>query len=266
MARLRNLIGCILNEFTYAQHSANTYTARLGKEYTENDLLRYFMIPNAFANGLTFNLKFAVKSTDEIESVKGIDYQKLYQFFSQLAVSVAETTITSALYTAEGSIVKGLRNYQKLKDKEAILRNEYHDYLSKLLRKAFIEKAINEIDSDGNPDHNKIAEIAMEVIDQKFFNHPELQLENIGIEYFNDIKNACSSFVNTLIEHSCKHINVLETRESEILDIIIDEKSLVDIPPENIQQISFNVNLRNYQISKTDSLEGSVNCIIPVDV
>jgi hypothetical protein len=263
MAKLRNLVGCILNEFTEAQHLANNYAARLGKEYAENDLLRYFMIPNATANGLKFNLKFAVNPVTETETVTGINYQKLIQFFSQLSVSVAETAITTALYASEESILKGVAKYRKLKEKEAKLTTGFHEHLSKILREALIRKAINEVDKDGIPDHNRIFEIAMEVINEKFFKHPELNLADTGA--FKEVEEFCSTFIATLIEHSCKRMNVLETRESDVLDVVVDNESLSNISPEHIQQLAFDVNLRNYQISKMDTENGSVDAIIPAN-
>ena len=263
MAKLRNLVGCILNEFTEAQHSANNYAARLGKEYAENDLLRYFMIPNASAGGLKFNLKFAVHPTTEMETVTEINYQKLIQFFTQLSVSIEETAITTALYASEESILNGADKYRKLKEKEAQLTTDFHEYLSKILREELVRKAINEVDKDGIPDHNRIFEIAMEVINEKFFNHPELHLTDT--DSFNEVKESCSSFVATLIEQSCKRMNVLGIRESDVLDIIVDNESLANIAPEHIQQLTFEVNLRNYQISKMDMENGSVDAIIPAN-
>ena len=90
MAKLRNIIGCILSEFTQAQHLANNYAARLGKQYAENDLLRYFMIPNACVGGMTFNLKFAVNPSDKGETVTEISYQKLMAFFTSSSRSKPE--------------------------------------------------------------------------------------------------------------------------------------------------------------------------------
>jgi hypothetical protein len=263
MAKLRNIVGCILNEFTQAQHLANNYAARLGKEYAENDMLRYFMIPNAYAGSLQFNMKFAVNPVEEKETVLEINYQKLTQFFTQLAVSVTETVITTALYESEKSISSGMENYRKLKEKEAILKTDFHEYLSKTLRDEFCRRAINEVDGEGYVDHNRIFEIAMEVINAKFFEHPELQL--CKNESFQDIKESCSSFVQTLIERSCKRINVLEVRETEVLDVSIDSETLSKIAPGQVQQVKFVVGLRNYQISKMDTENGAVDCIIPAN-
>jgi hypothetical protein len=265
MAKLRNLVSCILNEFTQAQHLANNYAARIGKEYAENDLLRYFMIPNAFASGLTFNLKFAVHPSVETESVSGINYQRLIQFFSQLSVSVAETAITTALFSSEGSLVSGLGNYRKIKEKEQALKTGFHDHLAGRLREALIEKAINEVDEEGYPDHTRIFEIAMDVISRRFFAHPELDFSENGAEALNEIKETCSTFVSTLIEHSCKRVNVKETHEHETLDIAVDAESLSKVAPEQIQQVCFTVGLRNYQVSKMDTENGSRDCIIPAN-
>jgi len=263
MAKLRNIVGCILNEFTQAQHLANNYAARLGKEYAENALLRYFMIPNAYAGGLQFNMKFAVNPVEEKETVSEINYHKLMQFFTQLAVSVTETAITTALYESERSIESGIENYRKLKEKEAVLKTDFREYLSKTLRDEFYRQAINDVDKEGYVDHNRIFEIAMEVINAKFFEHPELKLRKN--EAFSDVKEACSSFVQTLIERSCKRINVLETRETEILDVSIDSETLSKIAPEQIQHVTFEVGLRNYQISKMDTENGTIDCIIPAN-
>ncbi|GHT26737.1 hypothetical protein FACS189432_01720 [Bacteroidia bacterium] len=263
MAKLRNLVGCILNEFTEAQHSANNYAARLGKEYAENDLLRYFMIPNATAGGLKFNLKFAVNPTTETETVTEINFQKLIRFFSQLSVSVTETTITTVLYASEESILKGVAKHLQLKSKEQRLKTDFHEYLSKILRETLVREAINEVDKDGIPDHNRIFEIAMEVINKKFFKHPELNLADS--DTFKEAQESCSSFIATLIEQSCKRMNVLETRESDVLDIVVDSESLAGIAPEHIQQLVFEVNLRNYQISRMDTESGSVDAIIPAN-
>jgi hypothetical protein len=265
MTKLRNLVSCILNEFTQAQHLANSYAARLGKEYAENDLLRYFMIPNACANGLTFNLKFAVNPSVETETVSGINYQRLIQFFSQLSVSVAETTITTTLFSSEGSIVSGLGNYRKIKEKEQALKTGFHDYLSGILREELIKKAINEVDDEGYPDHTRIFEVAMDVINRKFFEHPELDFGKNGEDMLNEIKETCSSFVSTLIEHSCKRMNVKETHEHETLDIAVDAESLSKVASEQIQQVCFTVNLRNYQVSKIDTENGSRDCVIPAN-
>ncbi|MDR3110609.1 MAG: hypothetical protein LBU65_13145 [Planctomycetaceae bacterium] len=263
MAKLRNLVGCILNEFTEAQHLANNYAARLGKEYAENDLLRYFMIPNATAGGLKFNLKFAINPITETETVTEINFQKLIQFFTQLSVSITETTITTVLYVSEQNILTGGANYRKLKEKEESLKTGFHEHLSKILREELVRKAINEVDKDGIPDHNRIFEIAMDVINEKFFKHSELNLTKASA--FKEVQESCSSFIATLIEQSCKRINVLETRESDVLDIVVDNESLATIAPEHIQQLTFDVNLRNYQISKMDSENGSVDAIIPAN-
>lgn len=266
MAKLRNIVGCILNEFTQAQHLANNYAARLGREYAENDLLRYFMIPNAYANGITFSLKFAVHSSEETETVSEINYSRLIQFFSQLAVSITETVITTTLYAAEGSIVRGMENYRKLKEKEQVLRNDFHEYLAGALREELLKKAINEVDEYGVPDHNRIFDVAMEVVNRRFFEHPELNLGAGGQDVFDEIKESCSSFVATLVEHSCKRINVLETREEELLDISVDAETLSKTAPENLQQITFDVNLRNYQISKMETENGGMmDFIIPAN-
>ncbi len=262
MAKLRNIVGCILNEFTQAQHLANNYAASLGREYAENDLLRYFMIPNAYAGGLRFNMKFSVNPNDEKEIVSEINYQKLIQFFTQLAISITETVITTTLYESEKSISSGI-DYRKLKEKETILKTDFHEHLSKILRDELYRRAINEVDKDGYIDHNRIFEIVMEVINTKFFEHPELQFSKN--EAFSDVKESCSSFVQTLIERSCKRINVMETRETEVLDVAIDSETLSKIAPEQIQQVTFEVGLRNYQISKMDTENGTVDCIIPAN-
>ncbi len=261
MAKLRNIVGCILNEFTQAQHLANNYAARLGREYAENDLLRYFMIPNAYAGGLRFNMKFAVNPSDEKETVSEINYQKLIRFFTQLAASVSETVITTALYESEKSVTSDMEHYHGLKEKEAMLKTDFHKYLSKILRDEFYRLAISEVDKDGCIDHNRIFEIAMNVINEKFFKHPELHLSQN--ESFTDVEESCSSFVQTLVEHSCKRINVIETSEMEVLDVAIDSETLSKIAPEQIQQVTFEVGLRNYQISKMDTENGAVDCIIP---
>ncbi|MDR2383671.1 MAG: hypothetical protein LBD76_07315 [Prevotellaceae bacterium] len=265
MAKLRNLVGCILNEFTQAQHLANNYAARLGKEYAENDLLRYFKIPNAYADGLVFKLKFAVNPTDDTETVEEINYQKLIQFFSQLAVSITETAITTTLFTSEGNIVSGLVNYRKLKEKENVLKTDFHDYLSNLLRDELAKKAINEVDKDGIADHNRIFEIAMDVIDCKFFAHPELKFSENSVETLNEIKESCSSFIGTLIERSCRRTNFKEMRTNNVLDIAVDSESLSKTPTDQIQQVEFTVNLRNYQVSRMETENGDRDCIIPAN-
>ncbi|MDR1370673.1 MAG: hypothetical protein LBJ72_11215 [Dysgonamonadaceae bacterium] len=265
MAKLRNIIGCILNEFTQAQHLANNYAARLGKQYAENDLLRYFMIPNASASGMTFNLKFAVNPVQETETVSEINYQKLLEFFTQLSVSVTETVITTALYASEESVLKNPNSYRKLKNREQVLRTAFQDYLSGVLRDELVKKGINEVDTNGNIDHNRIFEIAMEVINRKFFEHPELNLQADGDEHLNEIRESCSSFVDTLVVQLCRRVNVLETRQEEMLDISVDTETLSKTAPENLQQISFDVNLRNYQISRMDTENGSRDCIIPAN-
>ncbi|MDR0711527.1 MAG: hypothetical protein LBF67_04170 [Prevotellaceae bacterium] len=261
MAKLRNIIGCILNEFTEAQHLANNHAARLGKEYAENDLLRYFMIPNAYAGGLQFHLKFAVNPSEETETVTEVNYRRLIQFFTQLSVSVAETAITTTLYASERSIVVGMEQYRKLKEREQALKTDFHEYLAKILREELIRKAINEVDNEGYPDHNRIFEIAMETINDRFFEHLELRLSDN--KSFVDVKESCSSFVATLIEHSCKRMNVLETREAEILEIAIDTGTLANITPEQLQEVTFEVNLRNFQISRMETENGVMDCIIP---
>ncbi|MDR2814508.1 MAG: hypothetical protein LBB79_07655 [Prevotellaceae bacterium] len=261
MAKLRNIVGCILSEFTEAQHLANNYSARLGREYAENDLLRYFMIPNACAGGLRFNLKFAVNPSSEVETVTEVNYQKLIQFFTQLSVSITETAITTTLYESSKSIITDVERYRKLKEKEQALRTDFHEYLSKILREALIKKAIGEVDKDGYVDHNRIFEIAMEVINAHFFEHPELQLSEA--DSFIDVKESCSSFVETLIEHSCKRINVLETHETEALDVAIDSGTLSKVAPEQIQQVAFEVNLRSFHISRMETENGTMDCIIP---
>jgi hypothetical protein len=265
MAKLRNIVGCILNEFTQAQHLANNYAARLGREYAENDLLRYFMIPNASAGNMAFNMKFVVNPAGEKETVSEINYSKLIQFFSLLAVSVTETAITTALYASEGSIVKGDGNFRKLKDREQVLKTDFHDYLSGILRDELLKKAVNEVDNEGNPDHNRIFEIVMDVVRSRFLEHPELNLRANSEESFNEISESCTSFIGTLVERSCKKANFLETREEETLDIVVDAETLSKTEPENIQQVAFNVNLRNYQIGVMDTENGSRNCIIPAN-
>ncbi|MCD7969065.1 MAG: hypothetical protein LUF87_01765 [Alistipes sp.] len=267
MAKFRNLLGSILNEFTQAQHQANDYASRLGKQYAENDLLRYFKIPNAYVDGLRFDLRFAVNPGAEAEKITEVNYRQLMQFFTQLAVSITETAITSVLYASEESVVSGFENYRKLREKEQVLKTDFRDYLSGILRKALVEKAINEVDPDGNPDPDKIFEIAMEVLHRKFFQHPELNLSGNmpGQGLSQEVIENCSSFVSTLIRHSCKSVNFLETRESEVIDVSIDADSLSKVAPENIQRIAFDVNLRNYQVSKMDTEQGSADCIIPAE-
>lgn len=267
MSRLKNIVGNILNEFTQAQHAANLYAARLGREYAENDLLRYFMIPNAYADALTFSLKFAVESANQTETVKEINYHKLMLFFSQLAISVSETTITTALYAADGFAAKDKESYRRFKEKEKTMRNDFREFLSKKLRVAFLKKGINEIDEDGFIACEKIFEIAMEVINEEFFSHPELDFSaKRNQEISEEIKESCSSYVETLIQHSCKEVNLLEEKESEIMDIVLDSASLSKVSPESIQQIDFKINLRNYQISPSETDGEVVDCIIPASM
>jgi hypothetical protein len=267
MSRLKNIVGSILNEFTQAQHTANTYAAGLGKEYAENEMLRYFMIPNASVDELSFDLKFAFAQTGKTEEVSTIDYSKLMQFFSQLAISVAETVITTAIYAAEGFVAKDKDSYRRIKEKEQQLKNDFRDFLTKRLRSAFIKKGVNEIDEDGYVYFPKIFEIAMEVIQQEFFSHDELNLDGDGSREFSDnIKKACSQYVETLIEHSSKEVCVLEVKKEEVFDIIIDAGSLAEIRPENIQKINFKVNLRNYQISPTENNGEVIDSIIPASM
>jgi hypothetical protein len=265
MAKLRDIAGCILNEFTQAQHLANTCAARLGREYAENDLLRYFMIPNACAGNLAFSLKFVVNPSEEKETVLEINYSRLIQFFSQLAVSVTETAITTVLYASEGGIVDGTAGRRKLKEKEEELKTDFHEYLSTVLREELVRKAIDEVDADGIPDHNRIFEIAMDVVRRKFLEHSELHLRAEGQESFDEIGESCSSFIGTLIERSCKRMSFLESRQEDVLDVAIDSKTLSETAPENIHQLTFNVNLRNYQISKVDTENGCRDCIIPAN-
>ncbi|MDR2009323.1 MAG: hypothetical protein LBQ22_02435 [Bacteroidales bacterium] len=267
MSRLKNIVGSILNEFTQAQHMANSYAARLGKEYAENDLLRYFMIPNACADELSFELKFAVQQSGQTEQLNEINYSKLMQFFNQLSVSIAETVITTAIYTVDGFVAKDPNNYRKIKEKEQQLKNDFREFLTKRLKAAFLKKGINEVDDDGYLYFPKIFEIAMEVIEQEFFSHKELNFsENNSKEFSDKVKEACGSFVETLIEHSCKDVNLKEIKEEEIFDIIIDAESLSKIQAENIQKINFKVNLRNYQVSPTENNGEVIDYIIPASM
>lgn len=265
MAKLRNIVGCILTEFTEAQHLANHHAARLGRQYAENDLLRYFMIPNAWVGGMTFQLKFAVNPAQEVETVSEINYGKLTDFFTQTAVSVTETVIATALCASGESVMKHPDSYRKLKDREKVLRTAFRDYLSGALREELIKKGIKEVDKDGNIDHSRIFEIAMEVVGSKFFEHPELHLHDAGEEMLNDVRESCSSFVDTLIRELCGRINVLETRREELLDISVDTEALSKTAPEHLQQIRFDVSLRNYQISGVETENGFRECILPVN-
>ncbi len=267
MSRLKSIVGSILGEFTQAQHMANIFAARLGKEYAENDMLRYFMIPNACADELNFELKFAVQQSGKTERVREVNYTRLIQFFNQLAVSVAETVIATAIHTADGFVVKDAGSYRKLKEKEQQLKSDFREFLSKRLKAAFLKKGMNEIDEDGFVFFPKIFEIAMDVIEQDFFLHKELHITAYASKEFSEkIKDACSAFVETLIEHSCKDINLKENREEEIFDFVVDAESLSKIPPENIQKINFKVNLRNYQISPSENNGEVVDCIIPASM
>lgn len=267
MSRFKDIVGNILNEVTQAQHTANIYAARLGKEYVEDDMLRFFTIPNANADELSFELKFGVLQSDKTEEVNEINYSKLMQFFSQLAVAVAETVITTAIYTVDGFVAKDKKSFLKIKEKEQQLKNNFRDFLTKRLRAAFLKKGINQIDADGYIYFPKIFEIAMEVVQQEFFSHEELNIDrNETKEFSENMKEMCSQYVETLIEHSCKDVCLLEIRNEEIFDIVIDSESLSKISPENIQKINFKVNLRNYKISPTENNGEVIDYIIPASM
>lgn len=266
MAKIRDIVGNILEEFTRAQHSANLYAAQLGREYAQNDMLRYFSIPNAAAGELDFELRFAVKQSDQIEEISEVNYPRLMQFFQQLSISIAETAITTAIYTADHFVIRDAAGYRRLKEKEQKLRGDFRDFLARKLKEAFVAKGSNEIDKDGCLYHPRITEIAMEVIEKEFFLHRELKL-NAGSsgELREKVREACGSFVETLVEHSCRDMNMMETRHEEALNVILDSETLSEITPENIQKVRFKVNLRNYRISQIEQDGESKECIIPAE-
>lgn len=264
MPRIKNIVGSILREFTQAQHQANMYAAQLGKEYAENDMLRYFMIPNAAADELDFELKFAVQPSEAPEQTSEVNYPKLVQFFNQLAVSIAETVITTAIYTGENFAGKDTTGYRRLKEKEQQLKGSFRDFLSKKLKVALLKKGTNELDEEGYLYFPAIFEIAMEVIESNFFSHRELKISsNLIREFADKVRQACSTYVETLVEHNCKDVCFKEEYEEEVLDIVLDSESLSEISPEKIHKLNFRVNLRNYQISTTENDGEITDCIIP---
>lgn len=267
MSQIKNIVGGILREFTQAQHQANIYASQLGREYAQNDMLRYFMIPNACADEFDFELKFAVKPSSEPKEVAEANYSKLVQFFNQLAISVAETVITTAIYAGENFAAKDVDSYRLLKEKEKQLKGSFREFLSKKLKTVFLQKGIGQLDKDGYLYFPAIFEQAMEVIEYNFFSHKELNMSSSLEGYFADnVRQACSKYVETLVEHSCTDICFNELREQDVLDLVIDTESLSEIPPEKIHKINFRVNQRNYQISSTE-IDGEVtDHIIPATI
>lgn len=264
MARIKNIVGSILREFTQAQHQANMYAAQLGKKYAENDMLRYFLIPNAYVDELDFELKFAVKSLENLEQRVEVDYPRLVRFFDQLAVSIAETAISTAISTSEDYSVKDTTGIRLLKEKEPQLKGDFREFLSEKLKAAFLKKGINELDENGFLRFTAIFEQAMEVIERDFFSHHELRISsNLSREFAEKIRQACSMYIEILVKQKCKDVCFKVAREEEVLNIVFDTEALSEIPPDKIHKVNFRVNLRNYQIGATESDGEIKDNIIP---
>lgn len=267
MPQIKNIVGSILREFTQAQHQANIYASQLGQEYAQNDMLRYFMIPNACVDGLDFELKFAVRPSAEPQQIEEVNYPKLVQFFGQLAISVAETVITTAIYAGEHFAATDAEGYRLLKDKERQLKGGFRGFLSKKLKAVLLEKGVGQLDKDGYLYFPSIFEQVMQVVELDFFSHRELNISSsLTRESADHIRQACSRYVETLIEHSCTDICFVERREQEVIDMVIDTESLADIPAEKSHKINFRINLRNYQINNTEVDGQVVQNIIPATI
>lgn len=267
MPRIKNIVGSILREFTHAQHQANMYAARLGKEYAEDDMLRYFMIPNAAADELDFELKFVVHPSESPELTNEVNYPKLVQFFNQLAVSLAETVITTAIYTGENFAGRDAAGYRGLKEKEQQLKGSFRDYLSRKLKSVLLKKGMNELDKEGYLYFPAIFEMVMEVVESDFFSHRELEISStLTRELADKVRQACSAYIETLVEQNCKDVCFKEKQEEEVLDIVLDTESLSEISPEKIHKINFKVNLRNHQVSSIESNGEITDIIIPATI
>lgn len=60
MPRLREIIGSLLRDLTWAQHQSNLHSRALSETYRNDKLLRAFPVPNAALGPVSLQLRFAV--------------------------------------------------------------------------------------------------------------------------------------------------------------------------------------------------------------
>lgn len=60
MPRLREIIGSLLHDLTWAQHQSNLHSRALSETYRNDKLLRAFPVPNAALGPVSLQLRFAV--------------------------------------------------------------------------------------------------------------------------------------------------------------------------------------------------------------
>jgi len=232
MATLKDYLGTIVADINYARGLADIESARMAKEYAEDNILQYYSIPRMRMQDVELTIPIGIS---ELPSKKIVDYQPVNnnQFYS---------------YT-----------YQSLKDVYELdsLKNNEYKQVSKIIKTAInhLEKRIKAT--------NKITKELIhfsEVIAKKTRRNILKQLE-INIEKKSALKEIPTieivrKFLVGKLKPQIKPIEKQALIESA--EVIVESDKLREIKPEHLIHIKIKIIEQGMEWHKIENANGDI--------
>lgn len=221
MPKLSEVITAVLSSLDNAQHQSNKFSRKLADCYKNDDIMKYFALPNAAVAEADITLRYAMK--DVVQAASD-------------ACATIDDSKTETLYAARTDASKIVSEIMRNDDFRGEIESsglKIQDVSNKMV------DSISETIYQGNKKgfaSDDIAKYAMRNVHDMFDDSPNVQkkIQSSMVESFQNTLNKSPKIMGT------------EVNEDKDLEIIVDNDILQKLPEFVIQTIQIKAKVKNY--------------------
>lgn len=254
MPRLREIVGSLLRDLSWAQHQSNLYSRALSEGYRSDAILRRFAVPNASLSHLTLQLRFAVVDGDRAEPRRGdaeggasLPTLPPTSRFLEIGGDLGAVALAETSRRIDSTV--GAKNARPSDERLArILALLNSERVRTELGEA-IGIALRDWHTAARPDGIEGALAAVErTIGHRLLHDPALT-DLLGDADDDAFLDALRPRLRQTLEDAIERLDRVNVDPTELpnVDVVIDAATLAGYPDHALQTMELRLDLRNYK-------------------
>lgn len=255
--KLGEIIGAILKNISVAQHISNKFSARLSRRYRQNDLLRYFPVPNAAVQEFDLGVHFAV--LDVFEDTRPVEdfVVAADEAFRRGTEQLAETVLQR---------VSDFLGKQKVASVEPgriqVLSKNLHaprflDYVQRRLLQALADREEYLVDDQRRLNKDEAARVLAEAIEARVLGHRHLApLFRADSKLTADVRKICREDISKALDRIQTLLHRVRLTPCLDLNVVAGSDELAVLPENAVFNVQLKVDMRNYKWVIAEEKEG----------
>lgn len=245
MPKLNEVVASILASLDNAQHQSNKVSRNLADNYKNDDVMKFFSLPNATISEADITLRYAIKGDDAVKA-------------SPLSRQNLDSSATESLYAAR---VRAARIVDVLmQDPKLVKLFEGTKINNKYAVEIFVNNSAKII-YNGKKAGRSDLEIAHNIVDciKPAFDSEEVFQKRFSSIFENELYSEkfmenVKKYINKKLrnnpdigEPSDENVNGNAELIPQDIEVIVDNNILQNLPENMIQTIQFKARIRNYR-------------------